>query len=254
MLMWWFEAIQWSPTVLFLSSRSTGLTSTDPMFVSHSTVELYRAAADDIDVARAAWVSQNAESHRKEGEPGRIAGLIDFLWRNGHHSPFEHGQFTFIITTPIFVARELMRHRSSSFNEISGRYTVLPHQFYVPDAQRPLTQSGKVGAYTFAEGSPEQIDLVRSSITESSAFALRHYTTMLEAGVAKEVARDVLPVNTMTSLWMTLNPRNLMHVLDLRTAPDALYEIREVATAMENFFAEKMPLTHAAWKAHPQGR
>lgn len=229
------------------------MTLPSPTFVSHSTVELYRAAAEDIDVARAAWVSQNAESHRKEAEPGRIGGLIDFLWRNGHHSPFEHGQFTFIITTPIFVAREVFRSRTASYNEISGRYTVLPSEFYLPDVARPLTQSGKVGAYTFEQGSPEQIDLVRTSIMDSSLMSFHQYNRMLDAGVAKEVARDVLPVNTMTSFWMTLNPRNLMHFLDLRTAPDALYEIRDVATKMEDIFAEKMPLTYAAYKAHPKG-
>ena len=218
-----------------------------PQFTETSSVELYRASADDLDVARAAWVSQNEEAHAKEAEAGRVEGLIRFLWRNQHTSPFEHGQFTFVVTTPLFVAREFMRHRTFSFNEISGRYTVLPDRYYVPPADRPLRQEGKVGAYRFEAGTAEQIALVRETVIESTTRAHTAYQRMLDAGIAKEVARDVLPVNVMTSFWATANPRNLMHFLNLRTAPDALFEIRAVAAQMERHFARHMPLTHRVW-------
>lgn len=226
----------------------TSSSATAPSFVSGSTVELYRASASDLDVARAAWVSQNAEAHTKEAQEGRVEGLIRFLWRNRHTSPFEHGQFTFIVTTPIFVAREFMRHRTFSFNEISGRYTELPATYYVPPADRPLIQQGKVGAYTFLPGDEAQADLVRDTIIESTQQAHAAYQKLLAAGIAREVARDVLPVNVMTSFWATANPRNLMHFLGLRTAPDALAEIRDVAAQMEDHFAEQMPLTHRVWR------
>lgn len=219
-----------------------------PQFVESSTVELYRASANDLDVARAAWVSQDEAAHAKEGEAGRVEGLIRFLWRNQHTSPFEHGQFTFIVTTPLFVAREFMRHRTFSFNEISGRYTVLPDRFYLPPVHRPLRQEGKVGAYRFETGTPDQIALTRDTITESTTQAHEAYLRMLDAGIAREVARDVLPVNVMTSFWATVNPRNLMHFLNLRSAPDALFEIREVAEQMENHFAKQMPITHSIWR------
>lgn len=219
--------------------------------VRESTVTLHKTNASDIDVARAAWVSQDAEAHRKEKEEGRVAGLIDFLWRNGHTSPFEHGQFTFIVETPIFVAREFMRHRTFSYNEISGRYTVLPSKFYCPDVTtRPLQQSGKVGSYTFDEGTYAQQREVEGAIWLSSQRAHDAYQKMLDAGVAKEVARMVLPVNTMTAFWATVNPLNLMRFLNLRTAGDAQYEIREVANKMEEHFARVMPLTHATWKKY----
>lgn len=218
-------------------------------FVHESAVTLYRATASDLDVARAAWVSQDADAHEKEREEGRVEGLINFLWRNRHTSPFEHGQFTFVVETPIFVAREFMRHRTFSYNEISGRYTVLPHRYYLPPADRPLVQSGKVGSYTFGPGSAEQVGLVERTVREATLAAHAAYTSMLEAGVAREVARDVLPVSTMTTFWATTNPRNLMHFLGLRSAPDALHEIRQVAGAMERVFAETMPLTHRAWRA-----
>lgn len=218
-------------------------------FVRESTVTLYRATASDLDVARAAWVSQDAGAHEKEREEGRVEGLISFLWRNRHTSPFEHGQFTFVVEAPIFVAREFMRHRTFSYNEISGRYTVLPHRYYLPATDRPLVQSGKVGAYTFGPGTPEQVSLVEQTVRESTRAAHTAYAALLEAGIAREVARDVLPVSTMTTFWATANPRNLMHFLGLRSAPDALHEIRQVAGAMERIFAETMPLTHRAWRA-----
>lgn len=221
----------------------------EPAFVSASTVTLYRATASDLDVARAAWVSQDAGAHVKERDPGRVEKLITFLWRNRHTSPFEHGQFTFIVETPIFVAREFMRHRTFSFNEISGRYTELPQRYYLPPADRPLIQTGKVGSYTFTAGTAEHQRIVHDTIMASTLAAHAAYRELLDAGIAKEVARDVLPVNTMTTFWATTNPRNLMHFLDLRTAPDALYEIRAVADAMEDHLRETMPLTHAAWAA-----
>lgn len=222
--------------------------TTEPTFTSASTVELYRASADDLDVARAAWVSQDAGAHAKEAEDGRVEGLIRFLWRNRHTSPFEHGQFTFVVTTPLFVAREFMRHRTFSFNEISGRYTELPDVFYVPPADRPLRQEGKVGSYRFESGTAEQAGLVRDTIIESTTRAHSAYRQLLDAGIAREVARDVLPVNLMTSFWATTNPRNLMHFLGLRTAGDALHEIREVADLMEQHFAAQMPITHRVWR------
>lgn len=222
----------------------------DPLqFVDHSTVTLYRADASDLDVARAAWVSQDQSAHQKEGQPGRVEGLVRFLWRNRHTSPFEHGQFTFIVNTPIFVAREFMRHRTFSYNEVSGRYTVLDRAYYLPSASRPMLQDGKVGSYTFTPAPAELSATVIDTIRQSTLAADQAYRRLLDLGVAREVARDVLPVNTMTTFWATVNPLNLMRFLDLRTADDALYEIREVADQMEACFAKAMPITHAAWKA-----
>lgn len=219
-------------------------------FVDKSTVTLHKTNASDLDVARAAWVSQDAEAHRKEKEEGRVEGLINFLWRNSHTSPFEHGQFTFIVETPIFVAREFMRHRTFSYNEISGRYTVLPSKFYCPDVStRPLQQKGKVGSYTFEPGHYAQQREVDGAVRLASRRAHDAYQNMLDMGIAKEVARMVLPVNTMTAFWATVNPLNLMRFLDLRTAGDAQYEIRQVAEQMEGYLAQAMPLTHKAWKS-----
>ena len=139
-----------------------------------------------------------------------------------------------------------MRHRTFSFNEYSGRYSEMKPRFYVP-AQRPMIQSGKIGSYTFVPGTQEQETEVINSLHEQSENAWNSYMHLKEQGVANEVARMVLPVNIMTEFYATVNPRNLMHFLDLRADEQALFEIRQVAYAMKDIFAEVMPLTYEAY-------
>lgn len=213
---------------------------------SDSTVELIQACASDEMVARAAWVS-NVGGDARLKETGRIEGLINFLHREKHTSPFEHGLFTFYIETPIFVAREFMRHRTQSFNEWSGRYAELEPVFYSPGEDRPIVQSGKIGSYSFVPGEYAQNDIVDTETFNSYVRAWNAYQNMIAAGVAKEVARNVLPVGTYTKFFASVDPLNLMRFLDLRTAGQALYEIREVADKMALILEEQMPLTYAAW-------
>lgn len=145
-----------------------------------------------------------------------------------------------------FFANGVVVH--NSYNEISGRYSELPLDFYLPDPGRPLQQTGKAGNYSFVEGTYSQKRQVAGDIMRENTRAAKAYQGMLKAGVAKEVARMVLSVNTYTRFYTTMNTRNLMHFLDLRTHPTALYEIRAVANQMENIFSKKMPVTYAAWK------
>lgn len=208
--------------------------------------ELYKTNANDLDVGKAAWVSHTPDPREKEAD--RLEGLIRFLYRNRHMSPFEHGSFTFYVQCPIFVAREFHRHRTMSYNETSGRYSELQPLFYVPATHRPLTQVGKVGAYTFEPGTPEQYAIMRREHEISYTQSWQSYQNMLAAGIAREVARNVLPLGIMTSFFATCNPRNLMQFLDLRLDGQALYEIhRLVAVPMERAFREHMPLTWEAW-------
>lgn len=216
--------------------------------VSESTVTLINAAASDQMVAAAAWVSNNLDDETRLDNPDRVEGLINFLLREKHMSPFEHGLFTFKVETPIFVCRELVRHRTMSFNEMSGRYTQLPPRFYVPNHDRPLIQQGKIGQYTFVPGELQQLAEVRAALVKGSQEAYDRYIVLKSAGVANEVARMVLPVNIMTQIYVSVDPRNLMHFLNLRLAENALYEIREVAGGMEKHFESIMPMTYAAWK------
>lgn len=168
--------------------------------------------------------------------------------RNNHATPFESSVFTFRVEAPIFVTRQMMRHRIASWNEESGRYRQLDSVFYVPDPDRPLVQVGKTGDYQFVEADDFRIDKVREEIHSASVLAMDTYERLLELGIAKEVARMVLPVNTYSSLYMTVNARSLMNFLNLRLDSHAQYEIREVAAKMAVAFEAKMPLTYNAWR------
>ena len=239
---------------------------TDIEFRSVMTVELVRSSAHDADVLFAARVStlgeQTLESSHLDGsetdaDQKRDRGLINYLMRDRHGSPFEHNSMTFYVHAPIFVFREFMRHRIASYNEESARYRELNPVFYVPDADRNLIQVGKPGAYDFLPGTAEQTALVQQQTRAAAIQAYEAYRRMLEAGVAREVARIVLPVNIYSSMYVTLNARSLMNFLSLRTVrADARFpsypqrEIEMCAEQMEQYFAELMPLTHAAFNAN----
>lgn len=219
---------------------------TEIKFRDDIEVSLVKTNATDLDIARAAWVSVHGEDAR-EKDNGRVEGLINFLWRNNHTSPFEHGQFTFFVKCPIFVAREFMRHRTFSYNEESGRYSVLKPEFYIPGPERNLIQIGKPGAYEFSKGDKDQYNIVYAYLTTSAKKAYKNYEMMLSVGIAKEVARMCLPVNIYTSFYASCNLLNLIRFLNLRLADDALYEIQLVAKEMEAFFRQTTPLVYSAW-------
>lgn len=204
----------------------------------------------DERICQAARVStQGAESY----QTGEAAGLINFLARERHGSPFEHVLFQWLIEAPIFVWREFMRHRVASYNEESGRYKVLDPVFYVPGPDRKLVQVGKTGNYTFEHGTPEQYENVLDHIRVNSEESFNSYLHMLETGVAKEVARMVLPVNIYSSAYVTMNLRAAFNFLSLRNKVEgATYpthpqrEIELVAEKMEKDVFSVVPL---AWSA-----
>jgi len=220
------------------------------------TVDLVRASAEDADVLFAARVSTKGEQSLEDvgADASRSAGLINYLMRDRHGSPFEHNSMTFYVQAPIFVFREFMRHRIASYNEESGRYRELRPVFYVPGPERRLVQVGKPGAYTFEPGTAEQHVLVEREIKDSCTQAYASYQRMLDAGIAREVARAVLPVTIYSSMYVTMNARALMNFLSLRTHREDTHfpsfpqrEIEMVAEKMEDFWAELMPMTYAAF-------
>lgn len=239
---------------------------TQIQLVSTSNVTLVKSNCTDLDVAMAAWVSNygssmpdlpmNPDEYKlglgsaaeRELMNKRIQGLINFLYRERHLSPFEHGSFTFLVDTPIFVAREFMRHRTFSYNETSGRYKELEPRFYIPNGYRPLVQTGKVGEYRFTPGTPEQWRDTLDALTHSYEYSWEAYQRILGMGVAREVARDCLPVGIMTQFYATCNPRNLMQFLTLRNDDNALNEIRFVGARMEESLAATMPMVYSAYK------
>lgn len=229
----------------------------DIIFKDDVTVELVKASASDADVVWAARVSTAGDKSLESvgAASDRDAGLINYLARERHGSPFEHTSMTFFVSAPIFVFREFMRHRIASYNEESGRYRELRPVFYIPSKERKLVQIGKTGAYEFIEGTPEQYELVVKSIKESSIFAYQKYQEMLSAGVAREVARVVLPVTLFSSMYVTMNARALMNFLSLRTSREGSHfpsypqrEIEMVAEKMEEHFARLMPITYEAFQ------
>ena len=231
-------------------------------FRSDVTVELVRSSASDADVLFAARVSTQGEQTLEAAQAGtgasaRDRGLINSPRRDRHGSPFEHNSMTFYVQAPIFVFREFMRHRMASYNEESGRYRELRPVFYVPGADRRLLQVGKPGAYAFHEGSPQQTALVDQVTREASVRAFEAYQEMLRAGVAREVARIVLPLNIFSSMYVTVNSRSLMNFLSLRTRHEGTHfpsfpqrEIEMCAEKMEAQWRELMPLTYAAFNAN----
>ncbi|MEO8107265.1 MAG: FAD-dependent thymidylate synthase [Actinomycetes bacterium] len=229
-------------------------------FRSDMTVELVRASAQDADVLFAARVSTLGEQSLgdvdAEADADRSAGLIRFLMRERHGSPFEHNSMTFYVQAPIFVFREFMRHRIASYNEESGRYRELRPVFYVPSPERKLVQEGKPGHYVFVEGTVEQHAVVVEQTKQACTESYRAYQAMLATGVAREVARGVLPVATYSSMYVTMNARSLMNFLSLRTKREgSAYpsypqrEIEMVAEQMEAVWAGLMPVTHSAFEA-----
>lgn len=228
-------------------------------FRSDVTVELVRSSASDADVVFAARVSTKGEQSLDDvnTDAGRSAGLINYLMRDRHGSPFEHTSFTFFVHAPIFVWREHMRHRIASYNEESGRYRELDPVFYLPGPERKLVQQGKPGAYVFVPGTTEQHQLVNEQVRASCAQSYAAYQAMLDGGVAREVARMVLPVTIYSSAYVTMNARALMNFLSLRTKfEDSFFssfpqrEIEMVAEKYEEEFARLMPLTHDAFKSN----
>jgi thymidylate synthase (FAD) len=211
---------------------------------SKGFVRLDSFMADDLSVVNSARVSF-AKSSEQIDESG--IGLINFLMREQHGTPFEHNAFRFHIKCPIFVAREWFRHRIGSFNEFSARYSEVPNEFWKPEISHVRTQKGKPGAYSFEPVHQSVAEESMSIIEEINIKSYGAYLTLLNLGVAKEMARSVLPVSMYTQFYWTVNARALMNFLSLRTAETAQLEIREYANSVEEIFADKMPITHQAW-------
>jgi thymidylate synthase (FAD) len=214
--------------------------------LDHGFVRLDGAMASDLSVVNSARVSFG---RRKEELDESDEGLVRFLMRDRHGTPFEHNAFRFHIRAPIFVVREWMRHRIGSFNEFSMRYAKATDDFYVPEAEDVRTQVGKPGAYSFETVDAELAEETREALEAVYEQAFATYERLVEAGVARELARSVIPVGAYTEFYWTVNARALMNFVSLRAHETAQREIRRYAEAVETFLAEKMPVTHAAFVA-----
>lgn len=207
-------------------------------------VRLDGCMADDLSVVNAARVSFGT---RKTELDDTDIGLISYLMRERHGTPFEHNSFRFHVYCPLFVAREWFRHRIGSFNELSARYKEIPTVGHIPAPEEVRTQVGKPGSYVFDRMSLNDAESIIATIEDSYDRSYAAYQQLLSTGVAKELARMVLPMGTYTEFYWTVNARSLMNFLSLRTAETAQFEIREFANAVNYLFEWAMPHTANAW-------
>ena len=215
--------------------------------LDHGFVRLDDAMADDLSVVNAARVSF---ARRREEVDDADAGLIRFLMRDRHGTPFEHNSFRFHIRCPIFVAREWFRHGSAP--STSSRCAT-PRRRTTSTSPRPRTcaaRSGKPGSYSFEPVDPELAERTREELKTVYDLAYATYTRLVEEGVARELARSALPVGAYTEFYWTVNARALMNFVSLRAADTAQHEIRLYAEAVERFLAERMPITYEAFAAN----
>ena len=210
-------------------------------------VRLDATMADDMSVVNSARVS--FAQQKENGELSNAdMGLINFLMRERHGTPFEHNSFRFHVKTPVFVAREWFRHRIGSFNEFSARYSEVPNDFFVPEQEDVRAQVGKPGSYSFEPLSENVSISTVEIINAANERAYETYAGLLEMGVAKEQARVVLPVSMYTQFYWTVNARALMNFLSLRTHETAQRDIRFYADAVYALVAPIMPVTFEAWE------
>ena len=182
------------------------------------------------------------------------AALIDYLLRNGHTSPFEQVVLTFHIKLPIFVARQWIRHRTARLNEISGRYSVLKDDFYIPAPEDLAEQStdNKQGRSSDAMN-PAEAAIILSGLDESQKKAYAEYNALVEGGLARELARITLPLSLYTEWYWQMDLRNLFNFLKLRLDPHAQKEIRLYAELLFDITKKVAPRCCASFEEHVLG-
>jgi len=213
--------------------------------LDHGFVRLVEHMGSDLSIVRNARVSYDAEWRTGEDD-GKDEKLIRYLWKNRHTSPFEAVTFTFDIKAPIFVYRQWHRHRTWSYNEISARYSELPEEFYVPDPAQITTQGTGNKQMRTDEQNPHAAyiwDTIRNQCVD--AFAV--YKELLRVGTPRELARGVLPVNTYSHMFGTVNLNNLFKFLELRLHAHAQYEIRVYAEAILKLITPIVPIAVDAY-------
>lgn len=219
--------------------------------LDHGFVRLVDSMGTDISISRAARVSYDAE-WRAGTDEGSDARLINYLWRNAHTSPFEAVTVTFEVKAPIFVFRQWHRHRTWSYNELSARYRELPEEFYVPTPESVGQQAANnkqmriLGDVDAEELKRRKVQV--GAIADHCHYAFELYQKLLADGWPRELARSVLPVNTYSHMFATVNLLNLFRFLTLRVHEHAQYEIRVYAEAMLELARGVAPIAVGAWE------
>ena len=221
--------------------------------LDHGHVRLIEAMGNDLSIVRNARVSYDAEWRTGE-DAGKDEKLIHYLIKNKHTSPLESVQFTFDIKCPLFIARQWHRHRTWSYNEISARYSELPEEYYVPDPtiigiQSSTNKQMRIIEEKFIDEKFDEATIVDAMIIrEACRASFKEYHKLLLRGVPRELARGVLPMNTYTHFFGTVDLHNLLHFITLRSHSHAQWEIQQYANALLELITPIVPVTVAAYK------
>lgn len=205
-----------------------------------SFVRLVDHMGDDSSIVQAARVSYGPGTKTVSDD----RALIRYLMRHQHSTPFEMVEFKFHVRVPIFVARQWLRHRTASVNEVSARYSVVKDDFFIPSELR-------IQSKTAGQGSSGEVltdDLLRMKQKASCDLAFHTYDELVRKGVARELARTHLPQSTFTEFYWKLNLHNLFHFLKLRISPGAQTEIREPAQAILELVKSIVPMACEAFQ------
>lgn len=223
--------------------------------LDHGWINLYDHMGNDhtiVNMARQSFGKNDLRPAAQQTEPlgKKDTGLVRFLMRQRHGTPFEGVVFTFNVKCPIFIAREWMRHRIGSFNEYSGRYSKMISEFYVPRPEEVREQFGKPGAYEYRPIYYPAGQRAEEIFASSTVEAWDYYDELLAMGVAKEQARFVLPVNIYTQFTWVVNLRSLFNFISLRSDPTAMHEIRQYSKSIEMQIAYVVPVAYSEFVRH----
>lgn len=223
---------------------------TEATMRSDMPVSVVQTWGEDKTIAQAARVSTLG----LDNDRGKFVGLVRALWREGHMSPFMHVGMTLAIECPLFIRSQIVTHQSLARSEFSMRYSEAKPEFWVPAEERPLVQVGKALDYQREPGTEAQADVTRKHLERAAESAWDRYRHLSESvGIAKEVARAVLPQSTYTTLWMSGSLRSWLHFLDWRTDPHAQWEIQDVAMQVMEHLQEAFPVAYQAWADDRRG-
>ncbi len=229
--------------------------------LDHGFIRVIDYMGDDASIVQAARVSYGAGTKKVRED----AGLINYLMRHRHTSPFEMCEIKLHVKLPIFVARQWVRHRVANVNETSGRYSILDREFYIPDPQNLAAQSGSNRQGRGAVLGAAEAQRVLAMLRDDTARAYDHYEELLNedaggqvkdeerSGLARELARMNLPVSLYTQWYWKIDLHNFLHFLNLRGDAHAQYEIRVYAEALLEVLKRWVPLTYDAFMDYRMG-
>lgn len=216
--------------------------------LDHGYIRLFEHMGSDLSIVRNARVSYDTEWRTGE-DANKDEKLLRYLLKNKHTSPFESVTFTFDIKCPIFIARQWHRHRTWSFNEISARYTELPEEYYVPNPDYIGTQSKDNKQVRDLKPIPSDKEYINAFIIqEACKQSFTAYKLLIEEGVPRELARGVLPLNTYTHFFGTVDLHNLFHFIKLRIHSHSQWEIQQYAKALLELITPIVPVSVEAFK------